>query len=384
MEEIYVDKNDELVMKLLHYFITEQGYNPIILKGAKDEIWLENLNNDYKIIRISSGYIHNNEQFEFDVFRTKQITKKIKRKTLSFKMNVLNIMINLGDSVTSDDYIHLDNIDSINIKKIDDINKYKFVIETFPTITNDIDLKEKGTDLFFKVSTDIAKKNNEETLKAEDVFKEKKPVITSILLSINLIVFISMYLFGNGSYDVNTLLRFGANNGLLIKAGEYYRLITSIFIHIGLIHLLCNMYALYIIGPRLESFYGKTKFLIIYILSGVIGNLFSALFTDAISAGASGAIFGLFGALLYFGYHYRVYLDTLIRSRVIPIIIFNLFLSFTLAGIDAMAHLGGLIGGIFISMACGVKYKSSKSEIINGIITSIILFTFLFYMLLNR
>ena len=74
-----MNKKDEVIMKLVHYFITEENYNPIIVNGVKDEIWLENLNNEYKIVRIVSNYIHNNEQLEYDVFRTKHIAKKIKK-----------------------------------------------------------------------------------------------------------------------------------------------------------------------------------------------------------------------------------------------------------------------------------------------------------------
>ena len=96
---ITLDKNDEIVMKLLHYFITEHGYNPIILQGAKDEIWLENSDGSYKIIRIVTNYIHNDEQFEWDIYKTKRIVSTIKRKTFSFNMNVLSIFINLGDNV---------------------------------------------------------------------------------------------------------------------------------------------------------------------------------------------------------------------------------------------------------------------------------------------
>ena len=70
-----LEKNEEIIVKLLHYFITDRNYNPVILHGAKDEIWLENLENDYKIIRIVSNYIHNDEQLEYDIFKTKQIMK---------------------------------------------------------------------------------------------------------------------------------------------------------------------------------------------------------------------------------------------------------------------------------------------------------------------
>ena len=71
--EYTVDKNDEMVMKLLHYFITEQGYNPIVLHGAKDEIWLENSDNEYQIVRIVTNYIHNDEQFDFDHYKATKI-----------------------------------------------------------------------------------------------------------------------------------------------------------------------------------------------------------------------------------------------------------------------------------------------------------------------
>ena len=78
-----MDRKNEIVMKLLHYFITEKNYNPIILQGAEDEIWLENLESEYKIIRIVSGHVHNDEQLEFDTFKTRRVVKKIKKKTYS-------------------------------------------------------------------------------------------------------------------------------------------------------------------------------------------------------------------------------------------------------------------------------------------------------------
>ena len=76
-----MDRKNVLAMKLLHYFITEKNYNPIILQGAEDEIWLENMNGEYKIVRIVSNHIINEEQLNFDMFKTKHIVKKIKRKT---------------------------------------------------------------------------------------------------------------------------------------------------------------------------------------------------------------------------------------------------------------------------------------------------------------
>lgn len=381
MKEVTIDKNDELVMKLLHFFITEQGYNPIVLHGAKNEIWLENMENSYKIVRIVSNYIHNDEQLQYDVFRTRHIAKRIKKKTLSMNMNVLNIFINLGDSAKIKEYIHTEHMDSIGIKNIKDIKKYDFVLEEFPTITNKTNFKEKGAELFMKLTQDITKKSEEESIKAEELFRIKKPIVTYFLLAINIFIFLCMYLFGNGSNDATTLLKFGANYAPLVKIGEAWRLFTSMFLHIGIFHLLCNMYSLYILGPQLESFFGKVKFLFIYITSGIIGGLFSVLLTDGLSAGASGAIFGLLGAILYFGYHYRVYLGTVIKSQIIPLIVLNLMIGFMSSGIDNWAHIGGLIGGILASIAVGVKYKSSNFEKINGFIVIGILIIFLGYMI---
>ena len=103
-----------------------------------------------------------------------------------------------------------------------------------------------------------------------------------------------------------------------------------------------------------------------------------------IGAGASGALFGLLGSLLYFGYHYRVYLSGVLRSQVIPIIAINLFIGFVTPGINNIAHIGGLIGGVLISMALGVKFKSKKSDIINGIVMSVLFAAFLLYMIVTK
>lgn len=372
MDQIIVTKNDELVMKLLHFFITEKGYNPIILHGAKDEIWLENLNEEYEIVRIVSNYIHNDEQLNTDLFRTKQIVKKIKRKTFSFKMNTLSLFVNLGDSVNMNN-ISYSNIDCANLKSIKDIKNYAFITENYPTITKEINSKEKGMELFMKITEDINKKNIETSNKAEDVFSKKTPYVTYILIFINILFYI-LSIISNSFYNSMVL------NPSKILNGEYYRLLSCIFMHGGIIHLLCNMYCLYVIGPQVESFFGKFKYIIIYLLSGIIGSLMSLCITNSISLGASGAIFGLLGSILYFGYHYRVYLSQALKSQIIPLIILNLFLGFILSGVDNAAHIGGLIGGILVSMMVGVKYKSSTMEKVNGLILTIIFTLFLIYL----
>ena len=91
MKEITIDKTELLIMNLVNYFMTEQNYNPIIVHGINDEIWLENMQSDLKLIRINSNYIHNEEQLKSDTFKAKAIMKSIKKSTLSLKMNMLNL-----------------------------------------------------------------------------------------------------------------------------------------------------------------------------------------------------------------------------------------------------------------------------------------------------
>ena len=138
--QIEIDTKEEIVMKLLHYFITEKNYNPVILRGAKNEIWLENLDEKYEIIRIVSNYIHNEDQLSFDMFKTKRIVKDIKKKTLNYKLNVLSIFTDLGDNVK---LTSQEDIDCINIKNEEDLKKYNFIYETFP------DINETGIFSFF-------------------------------------------------------------------------------------------------------------------------------------------------------------------------------------------------------------------------------------------
>lgn len=374
MNELVIDEKEELVMKLLHYFITEKGYNPIVLHGGKDEIWLENIedNNEYGIVRIVSGYIHNNEQFNFDSYKTKQIIKQIKKKTFSLSINTLSIYVDLGDNVKLESS---DKVDCVYLSEVNDIDKYDNLKLNFPTLKNNLNVKEKGMSLFSKLTTEINKSNEIKAKKNQDIFKPKKPIITYSLIIINIIIFILTLIFGQR----NVVGLFGLHP-MLVGAGEYYRIITCMFLHASVTHLLFNMYALYVIGSQIESFFNKFKYIIIYLLSGIFGCLLSMLFTNSWSVGASGAIFGLLGSMLYFGYHHRMYLGTVIKSQIIPVIVINLLIGFTSSSIDNAAHIGGLIGGILSSMIVGVNDKNDQTDRINGIIISIILATFLIYL----
>lgn len=384
MSTVVMNKKDEVIMKLVHYFITEENYNPIVVNGVKDEIWLENQEGPYRIIRINSNNIFNKEQLKYDYFKIESIVKQIKKKTCSFKVNTLNILLDVNEDLeikgtkTITPVPLLDN--TLNITN-------EGILEAFPNINDKLLKDTSGVELIINVTKDINQKTEKENKVYEKTFKPKTIVITKAIIVICVIMFIIGCLLDGVNALTGltnaTALTLGANNYLLIKVGQIWRLLTHAFLHASLIHLVLNMYSLYILGTQIETFTGKTKFSVIYLVSTICGGLLSAVLNNSnvISIGASGAIFGLAGSLLYFGYHYRTYLGNALKSQIIPVIIMNLTIGFIFSGIDNFAHIGGLIGGIFITMALGIDGKSKKSERINGIICLSLFLGILSYLL---
>lgn len=375
---IKINKKDDIILKILHYFITEEDYKPVIINGLDNEIWLENMENDLKLIRINTNYIHNEEQFKSDIFKVKTIMKSIKRNTLSFKMTTLNLLLDAGDNVS---IIDNKNIETIKIDGLDDFKKNKFVKEFFPKV-KETDFNDKVDPVeFFKLTEDMNQNTMKKEKKLEKIFSPKKPVITYILIVLNLMVFLYGVLHGN-----DELINMFGNNYELVQNGEFYRLFTCMFVHADILHILFNMIALYSIGPVVERYYGKSKFLLIYLVSGLLGSIFSGVFmtADSISIGASGAIFGLLGSICYFTYYYRATLQGILRGSIMPVIIINLVIGFLSSSIDLSAHIGGLIGGILISMAIGIGDKHRKSDQINGLVVLILMAAFLIYMMMTK
>ena len=374
MNEIKINSKEEIVMNLVHYFVTEKNYNPVVVHGINDEVWLENMNSDYKIVRIISRYIHNNEQLGFNIFRSKQITKKLKLKTLTLKMNVLSIYVDYGENVKTDRNNENGNM-SVFIKNLKDFKKNDSLIEVFPDIIEKTNHQEKGMELLFKITEDINTTNEKKNKKMEKIFSTKKPIVTYVIIALCLI----MFLASGGGYSIENLILFGANYGPYVRNGEVYRLVACMFLHSGIIHLALNMYSLFIIGPRVEDFFGKKKYIIIYFLSGISASLLSiGLNGNVLSVGASGAIFGLFGALIYFGNSYRGYIGAIVKSQVIPVVVFNLAIGLFLTGIDLYGHLGGLIGGLLTANMLGTI--ENKKYSMNNILIMIIYFSFLIYL----
>lgn len=183
--------------------------------------------------------------------------------------------------------------------------------------------------------------------------ERRKFYISYAIIAVNVLVWLFTEYYSK-KYSVNANLIFGAKFNPLIMSGEYWRLITPIFLHGDVLHILFNSYSIYAIGPTVETLFGGLKFLVIYFIAGVMGNIASFAFSTHMSVGASGAIFGLLGALVYLIKKNKRIFKSSFGSGVVITIVYNLIYGFLNARIDNFAHIGGLVGGYIAAVALGL------------------------------
>jgi rhomboid protease GluP len=193
-----------------------------------------------------------------------------------------------------------------------------------------------------------------------------QPRAVWVLLALNIIIFavpwllalLGVRLFG---FPIDLVVRaLGAkDNQAISQQGEYYRLLTAMFLHAGIIHIGFNAYALYNLGPQAERIYGTARFLALYFIAGLAGSVTSYAFNPANGVGASGAIFGLIGGLAAFFYVARGVLGEISRQQLgslITVILINLFIGFSSPVIDNTAHIGGLLGGAAVGWLLAPRF----------------------------
>lgn len=200
-------------------------------------------------------------------------------------------------------------------------------------------------------------------------YYDSKPYITMAVIAVNIIVFAVMSIFGN-TLDAQYMAEHGAMYPPYVaENGQYWRLFTSMFMHFGLMHILNNMVMLGAVGRIVETAMGHVRFLIAYIVAGICGGALSyavMLHNNdyAVSAGASGAIFGMVGALVWIVIVNRGFYEGISRQQVIFMVILMIYYGVSTSGVDNWDHLGGLAGGFIISIVLYRKKRYNKNIIL--------------------
>lgn len=351
-----------LLYRIAYTLVKNEGYNIFYINNETEEIWLEKYSNkSSKVIRLLHKGFDWKNHLGHDIKNVYQKVNQIKRFFVGKKIVIHNIYI--STHVPVDEWEIFKKPIKMNKRKDTIMYVYYFAedtpfheemsrfkdntgISTIDFSNEMIESKKAEYVKYYKYQL----KNifQKERKKFSDVLSFGKPFFTYALMIINVILFFLLEVNG-GSTNIETLIRFGAKYNPGIVNGEWWRILSSMFLHIGVFHLFMNMFALYYLGIVVERIYGSWRFLFIYFMAGVGGGLASFAFSFSLSAGASGAIFGLFGALLFFGViHKKIFLQTM-GSGLITVIVINVALGLIIPQIDISAHLGGLIAGFLAS-----------------------------------
>ena len=196
----------------------------------------------------------------------------------------------------------------------------------------------------------------------------KKEPVTALFILLNILIFLAVDFTGGSENTVHMIECGAAYPPLILENGEIYRLFTCMFLHFGISHLANNMLVLFVLGQRLEPVVGKIKFILIYLLGGLGGNVISLLADVkkneyAISAGASGAVFAVMGAMIYVVIWSHGQLQDISTRQILIMAAFSLYFGFTSTGVDNAAHVGGMIMGFLLAVL--LYHPSSQKKLYN-------------------
>ncbi|MCM3571876.1 rhomboid family intramembrane serine protease [Mesobacillus subterraneus] len=343
-----------LFWKVAEFLIVKKEYRILQISQEHGELWLERTENKHsQVVRLLHYNLDWSNWLLRDIGMTAENGDRIRRKLAKGDLKILSLYFSAYPPV--DDYEFriaeptLSENGKVTVESIlvDRANASEALSKIENRFDGQIDIELAGE---FSVDDVESTKRNAlskavgRAKEEQSVFNYGKPFFTYLFIAVQVLMFLALEAAG-GSTDTSTLIKFGAKFNPLILEGEWWRFFTPIIIHIGLLHLFMNTLALYYLGTMVERLYGNLRFLFIYIISGFSGVLASFIFSPNLSAGASGAIFGCFGALLYFGVAKpRLFWRTL-GLNILVVLGINLAFGFTIPGIDNAGHIGGLVGG---------------------------------------
>lgn len=365
-------REQHLLFELAYTLVDKENFNLLHISKQDNEIWLEKVENKKsKVVRLLHKGFDWKNYLKKDVAQVFQKTKALKKILTGKTVDIYNVYISTHQPIDDWEelkrpmllkeknppvmnvyYISLQDPDEevARLKKDIDINQFNLgVLESSKELENQIQQ--------YKLKIARILYDKQEAVKS--VFSFGKPLFTYILIAMNVFMFLVTIATGSTT-DPNHLISLGAKFNPLIIEGEWWRIISSMFLHGGLIHILMNMIALYYLGILVERIYGSWRFIWIYMLAGIGGGLASFAFSQYVGVGASGAIFGLFGALLFFGLiHKKIFLQSMGKG-IMMIIGINIVIGIVIPNIDMSAHLGGLIAGFLAAAICHLPKEHHK------------------------
>lgn len=319
---------------------------------SNNDVYFKNIgSNGYLIVPVLKDSISYENYFNYIEENAKNVLKKLNLNKI-FLVRILISDVFLENDISFLDYsLNLDNKIINIIWGVDLINKKLIVKSNQPTKFLDLEKYIKNS-----FNNNISKTN-------KNYIISKNTYATYSLIFI--ITFVHIIISMSPIFDKNYIIyKYGISPNLF-ENKEYYRLITFLFLHSGLTHLTSNLLSLYIFGTRIEKYLGKAAFLLIFILGGLSSGIFSILFTKTYSVGASGAIFALESATLYFSIKEKIKLDGLDYYTIAIFSIVGILASFSKANIDNAGHIGGFLMGIIVCFIYYNIYYKKQTTISN-------------------
>ncbi|WP_017728318.1 rhomboid family intramembrane serine protease [Halalkalibacterium ligniniphilum] len=352
-------RHDLFFWQLVHYFVTERHFR--VLDMNQKEVWLESEETkSRKVLRVIRTDIDWGNHLKQDASSAVTRFEALRRQLGLRQLEGENLYVTVFPPV--DDWSDLREPTYADRKKKtkvytslliqDEIEREKALMEvgerlhmSLPTF---LEAYEDSETLIREYRKEIKQAANARMKRERELFLYGKPIMTFVLLAMIGVMYALLERNG-GSTNLLTLIEFGAKYNPAIIEGEWWRFFSSMFLHIGFLHLFMNSLALFYLGGTVERIYGTSRFILIYFTAGLFGSIASFAFNEQVAAGASGAIFGCFGALLYFGTIYRKLFLRTMGMNLLVILGINLAFGFAIPVIDNGAHIGGLIGGYLAS-----------------------------------
>lgn len=328
---------DKLYWKTLYYWIRYLNYDLLSSEKENNEIWL--VHKRKKSVVVFRRDVTTSQEIRFDKSKVKENFNQLEQ-TIGFKPKSFNFYY-----FTDKDFLEEKNNESHPIKIqfhiIRNVKDIKAITPHFVLYKMLVNNEDKKTYSHYKRKV--------LTNNPLDRHMQRFTPATYVLIITNVIIWLCMILYLNRFSDVK-LLEVGGLVHFNVVHGEWYRLISSMFLHFNFEHILMNMLSLFIFGKIVESIVGSWRMLVIYFVSGLFGNFVSLSFnTSTISVGASGAIFGLIGSIFAIMYLSKTFDRKVIGQLLIALLIL-ICLSLFMSNINIMAHLGGFIGGLLITL----------------------------------